>query len=665
MTQTATTPAPGSPEDLDAAVDPGTRPQDDLYRHVNGAWITGHEIPADRGRDGVSHALHDQAQLDVRTIITDAGEVPDDDPDAGDARRIAHLFASFMDTDRVEALGTEPLAADLALVEDAENLTALAAAMGALQRAGVGGAIGAFVDNDADEVTRYRVYLMQSGLGLPDESYYREDTFAPIREAYLGHVARMLALGGLVDEHSAADAAARVMALETALAAGHWDQVKDREAQLTYNPMPRERVLALMPAFDAVGWITALAGTDAPLDAVVVREPDYLTTFSQVWATTPLEDLKLWLAWHVLHSRAPFLPEAFVQENFGFYGRTLTGAQQVRERWKRAVSFLESTIGESIGKLYVARHFPPTHKERMDALVADLMEAYRVSIADLEWMGAATRERALAKLELFRPKIGYPDRWRDFSGLTFDPTDLLGNVRTADAFETDFHIGKLQRDLDRDEWMMPPQMVNAYYNPGMNEIVFPAAILQPPFFDVAADAAANYGGIGAIIGHEIGHGFDDQGSRYDGEGRLEDWWTPEDRAEFETRTKALIEQYDALSPKQLDGSHHVNGAFTIGENIGDLGGLAIAIKAFRIALARENREPTETELQQLFASWASSWRLKARDEEVIRLLSIDPHSPDEFRCNQVVRNLEEFHTAYGVAPADAMWLDPAERVSIW
>ena len=665
MTQTATTPAPGSPEDLAAAVDPDTRPQDDLYRHVNGAWIAGHVIPADRGRDGVSHALHDQAQLDVRTIITDAGQVPDDDPDADDARRIAHLYASFMDVERVEELGRDPLATDLSLVDDAPDLASLAAAMGRLQRTGVGGGIGTFVDNDADEVTRYRVYLMQSGLGLPDESYYREDAFAPIRDTYVQHVARMLVLGGVVAADAADEAAARVMALETALAAGHWDQVKDREAQLTYNPMPRERVLALMPAFDAVGWVTAMAGSDRALDAVVVREPDYLTAFSEVWATTPLADLKLWLAWHVVHSRAPFLADAFVQENFDFYGRTLTGAQEVRERWKRAVAFLESTIGEAIGKLYVARHFPPTHKERMDALVADLMEAYRASIGELEWMGPDTRERALAKLELFRPKIGYPDRWRDYSGLTFDPTDLLGNVRTADAFETDYQLAKLDRELDRDEWLMPPQMVNAYYNPGMNEIVFPAAILQPPFFDVAADAAANYGGIGAIIGHEIGHGFDDQGSRYDGEGRLEDWWTPEDRAEFETRTKALIEQYDALSPQQLDGSHHVNGAFTIGENIGDLGGLAIAIEAFRIALARENREPTEAEMQQLFSSWAASWRLKARDEEVIRLLSIDPHSPDEFRCNQVVRNLGEFHAAYGVTPDDAMWLEDEQRVSIW
>lgn len=640
------------------------RPQDDLYRHVNGTWLATHEIPADRGRDGVFHALHDQAQIDVRTIIEDAARVPADDPDADEAALIATLYGSFMDTDRVEELGREPLRADLELLERSGDLVSLARAMGALQRTGVGGALGPYVDNDADAVTEYRLYLTQSGLGLPDESYYRKPEHAQVLGSYREHVARMLVLAGVVDDDGAA-AADRVIDVETRLAAGHWDQVRSRDAQLTYNPTSRDEATELLVGFDVVGWLTALAGTDAGLDALVVRQPDYLTAFAQVWTGSDVAALRTWLTWHLVHDRAPFLADAFVQENFAFYGRTLTGAQQVRERWKRGVSFVEGVVGEAIGKLYVSRHFPPSHKEAMDVLVADLTEAYRRSISALGWMSEPTRERALAKLEAFTPKVGYPTRWRDFSGLRAHAGDLLGNVRAASVFETDYQLGKLQRELDREEWLMPPQMVNAYYNPGMNEIVFPAAILQPPFFDAAADAAANYGAIGAVIGHEIGHGFDDQGSRYDGEGRLQDWWTAADRAEFDQRAAALIAQYDALSPAQLDGSHTVNGAFTVGENIGDVGGLGIAIKAYRVALEREGREPGVEDLQALFTSWARAWRLKGRDEEVIRLLSIDPHSPDEFRCNQVVKNLDEFHAAFGTSAGDGMWLDPEDRVVIW
>ncbi|MFV0426405.1 MAG: M13 family metallopeptidase [Beutenbergiaceae bacterium] len=661
----ASTSAPGSPDDLAAARNDTIRPQDDLYRHVNGGWLAAHEIPADRGRDGVSHALHDQAQIDVRTLIEEADQVPADDPRAVDAHRIAALYASFMDTERIDAAGVDPIQPELERIRQAVDPDALAGVMGWLQRHGVGGGVGAYIDNDAQEVTQYRLYLMQSGLGLPDESYYREDSFAQIRVAYLDHVAQMLALAGVVDGEHAEQAAKTVISIETQIAAGHWDQVKDREAALTYNPMTEAEIVEALPGFDVHGWIRAMTGSTQALTKAVVREPDYLTAFAQVWAQTALPQLKLWLSWHVVHSRAPFLSSAVVDENFSFYGRTLTGAQQLRKRWKRAVSFAEGEIGESIGKLYVARHFPPSHKQRMDVLVEDLLAAYAESITNLEWMSPQTRERALAKLEKFRPKIGYPDRWRDFTGLTFTRDDLLANVRASAAFNTDFNLGKLERELDRDEWFMPPQMVNAYYNPGMNEIVFPAAILQPPFFDVDADPAANYGGIGAIIGHEIGHGFDDQGSRFDGDGRLADWWTAQDRAAFEQRTEALIAQYDALSPQQLAGSHQVNGAFTIGENIGDLGGLGIAVKAYRIALAREGREPTAQQLQQLFSSWAASWRLKARDEEVIRLLSIDPHSPDEFRCNQVVRNIDEFHEAFGTCEADGMWLPQDERVAIW
>ncbi|MBK5250677.1 MAG: peptidase M13 [Actinomycetales bacterium] len=667
---TNTVSAATSPEADRAAMDPDVRPQDDLYRHVNGRWLATHVIPADRGRDGTFHLLHDQAELDVRTIITEAGDVPTDDPAAPEAQKIAALFSSFMASDRVEALGTAPLAPDLELVTAARDRDALTRALGALQRTGVGGGLGLFVENDATDPTRYVVYLFQSGIGLPDEAYYREDSFAQIRTAYVAHIAAMLALAGLGTQAEADGAAERIMALETLLAAGHWDKVRDRDAEATYNPMTLAELATSAPGFDWELWVSCLGTPEGAMDAVVVREPSFAQAFARAWAEGAPDTWRLWLTWRVLRARAGYLPNAFVEESFDFNGRTLTGAQEVRERWKRGVSLVEGALGEAIGKLYVARHFPPTHKQAMDQLVADLIEAYRRSITDLEWMSPATRQRALAKLDAFTPKIGYPSKWRDYSGLAVDEGDLLGNVRAANAFEMDFELGKIGKEMDREEWFMPPQTVNAYYNPGMNEIVFPAAILQPPFFDADADDATNYGAIGAVIGHEIGHGFDDQGSKYDGDGRLADWWEASDRVEFEKRTQSLIEQYDAFSPAQLDGSHHVNGALTVGENIGDLGGLSIAITAYRIALERRGLSEGETidglsDLHRIFYSWARGWRLKARDEEVIRLLSIDPHSPDEFRCNAVVRNVDEFARAFDVRPGDQMFLAPQRRVRIW
>jgi putative endopeptidase len=392
----------------------------------------------------------------------------------------------------------------------------------------------------------------------------------------------------------------------------------------------------------------------------------------------PLADWKDWLAANVLMTYAPMLNKAFVDERFDFAGRTLTGAPEDRPRWKRGVAVVQRGLGMAVGKVYVERHFPPAHKARMDELVEHLVEVYRASISGLDWMSEETRAKALAKLDAFTPKIGYPARWRDYSSLVVERDDLVGNVRRANAFEQDRELGKIGKPIDRDEWFMTPQTVNAYYNPGMNEIVFPAAILRPPFFDPDADDAVNYGGIGAVIGHEIGHGFDDQGSKYDGAGRLESWWTEEDRAEFEKRTSALIAQYDAFVPQQLgpDGPH-VKGGLTIGENIGDLGGLSIAITAYRIAVTGDpggsldgapERAPVIdglTALQRVFLGWAQVWRTKGRDEEVRRRLSMDPHSPDEFRCNGVVRNVGEFYEAFGVEPGDALYLDPADRVRIW
>ena len=384
----------------------------------------------------------------------------------------------------------------------------------------------------------------------------------------------------------------------------------------------------------------------------------------------PLEDWQAWLTFHLISCRASYLTDDLVEANFDFYGRTLTGAQELRDRWKRGVSVVQGVLGEAVGKVYVERHFPPSHKARMEELVSHLVEAYRESITGLDWMGEDTRAKALAKLDAFTPKIGYPVRWRDYSALVVEPDDLARQHRSARTPPSrTANLAKIGKPIDRDEWFMTPQTVNAYYNPGMNEIVFPAAILQPPFFDADADPAVNYGGIGAVIGHEIGHGFDDQGSKFDGDGQLEDWWTAEDRAEFETRTKALIDQYSEFSPVQLSGSHHVNGELTIGENIGDLGGLSIALKAYRIALGTPLSEAPVidglTGVQRVLLGWAQVWQAKGRDEEIIRRLAMDPHSPNEFRCNGVVRNVDEFYDAFDVQPGDALYLAPEERVRIW
>ncbi|MEE6280392.1 M13 family metallopeptidase [Georgenia sp. MJ170] len=661
---------PPTTEAFTAAMDRSVRPQDDLYRFINGSYVRDHVIPADRARDGAFMVLRDLSEERVRDIITAAAEADDV---SGEAEQIGNLYGSFMAQERIEALGTEPLAPDLELVTAAMDKDALARALASLAPTGVGGIVEMFVDTDFNDPDRYTCFLWQGGLGLPDESYYREDTHAETRAAYVAHVAVMLELSGLVSADEAAGAAQQVMAVETRLAAGHWDRVKSREADLLNNPRSWAEIVDSAPGFPWDAWRETLALPDGALDSSIVGQPSYLTHLAAAWQELDVAALRLWLLWHVVSARAPYLPAAFVEERFDFYGRTLTGATELRDRWKRGVALVEGAMGEAVGKLYVERHFPPSHKAAMQDLVANLIEAYRRSITELDWMSEETKHRALAKLEAFTPKIGYPDAWRDYSALHTDPTDLLGNVRSANVFETNRNLAKLGRPMDRDEWFMPPQTVNAYYNPTMNEIVFPAAILQPPFFDPQADDAWNYGGIGAVIGHEIGHGFDDQGSKYDGTGKLEDWWTDTDRAEFEARTATLIAQYDAFSPAQLADSHRVNGALTIGENIGDLGGLTIAITAYEIALRNAGLAGLDeapvidgvTGLQRIFYSWGRVWQQKARDAEAIRLLSIDPHSPNEFRCNGVVRNLDSFVEAFDVQPGDALYLPPEERVSIW
>lgn len=661
-----------SPSGIDLSyIDPAVRVQDDVFAHVNGGWLNSYEIPPDRAVDGAFRKLYDQAELDVKAIIQSATGAP-----GSDAAKIADLYTSFIDTTTVEAAGFDPIAAELGDVATATDRSALARLLGRLQRTGVSGPVAVYVDTDDKDSQRYLVYTTQSGIGLPDESYYRAEEYAEVRAKYIEHIDRMFAIAAADPRIAAlvpsASVGKRVFEMERKLAAGHWDVVRRRDAQRSYNPTTFGGLATDYPEFDWAAWVQGLienVATDGEelFAELVVRQPDYLLEFARVWSDESFDDWQLWTLWRVLRARAPFLTEAMVQENFDFYGRILTGTEQNRERWKRGVSLVQDLLGEAVGKLYVAEHFPPEAKARLVDLVANLQEAYRRNIAELDWMSPETREAALAKLEKFTPKIGYPDRWRDYSAVQIDPGDLVGNYRRGFAAEHDRELNKLGGPVDRDEWFMTPQTVNAYYNPGMNEIVFPAAILQPPFFDMDADDAANYGGIGAVIGHEIGHGFDDQGAKYDGDGNMVDWWTDSDRAEFGKRTKALIDQYDVLSPHGLPDEHKVNGEFTIGENIGDLGGLSIALQAYRIFL--EGEEPPVldglTGLQRVFFGWAQVWRTKARPEEAVRRLAIDPHAPPEFRCNAVVRNIDAFHEAFDLGPADALYLAPAERVKIW
>jgi putative endopeptidase len=634
------------------------RPQDDLYRHVNGTWIENTEIPADKSRYGTFDILADGSEEAIHEILEEALGAEE----GTEARKIGDLYASFLDEERATGLGASPLEDRLAQVAGVSSISELLELIGSLQRMGGPGFYMIFVDNDPGDPDRYLAMLEQGGLSLPDESYYREEHFADIRSAFVSHVERMFDLVSVSDAKARAK---RIFELETSIASHHWDAVASRDSEKTYNLMSMTGVLELFGDVPLARWI---AGLDAPhaLNEVSLRQPSLASGLVQLLTDENLELWKDWLTWQLVSGYAPYLSSAIVDEHFDFYGRTLTGASELRPRWKRAVALVEGAMGEAVGKIYVERHYPHEVKERMDVLVTNLIEAYRQSITDLEWMSEVTRERALEKLDAFTPKIGYPVRWRDYSALHIDRDDLIANVQAAGAFEFKRNLDKIGKGVDRDEWFMTPQMVNAYYNPGFNEVVFPASILQPPFFDAGRDEAANYGAIGSVIGHEIGHGFDDQGSKFDGTGKLHDWWEASDRAAFEERTKALIEQYDALSPAQTPDLH-VNGGLTVGENIGDLGGLAISWKAYLLSLKGAQSQVIDglTGAQRFFFAWAETWREKEHKEEVERLLAIDPHSPPEFRCNQIVRNIDEFYDAFSVSEGDAMWLAPKDRVAIW
>ena len=621
------------------------RPQDDLYAYANGAWLSTTEIPADRSNTGITYELFLQAEAQVREIIE------------SNQGKIGRLFKSFMNTEKIERDGIKPISAELAQVDQVIDAKSLIATIGELEINGGPGIFGSYIYPDVGNSTQYAIYIYQGGLSLPDEAYYREEQYQPIREAFLEHVKKMSEISGLDFD------GALLLKLETQIASFHWDQVKDRDALATYNKKSFAQLKELAPHLD---WDTYISAGQIPANKfqeIVVREPSFFEGISKLLENFELEAWRNWLRWHILSGSAAYLNEALVNQNFAFYGTTLSGTPQIRERWKRAISLVEGALGEEIGKEYVKRHFPESSKKRMQELVANLLEAYRVSITNLDWMTEETKQRALEKLSKFTAKIAYPDKWRDYSSLEIGD-DLHTNLGNIAKFEREYELNKLGGPINRDEWGMTPQTVNAYYSPGLNEIVFPAAILQPPFFNPEADDAANYGGIGAVIGHEIGHGFDDQGSQYDGDGNLNNWWSDIDRSEFEKRTASLVDQYNQLSPNAAPDVK-VNGAFTLGENIGDLGGMNIAIKAYQIAL--NGAEPPVidglTAMQRFFLAWAQCWRRLIRPEEARLRIATDPHSPDELRCNQIVRNLDEFYEAFEVTASDALYLE--KRVKIW
>ena len=675
------------------------KPSDDLFRFVNGPWIDTYRLPDDKARYGSFDKLAEDAESQIRDILED-----EDCP----AAKSQALYRSFMDTDAIEAAGATPIRPALDAIDHAADKAALTRTIGALKPIDMGPDVfDIAVFGDPKNPDTNVVHLEQSGIGLPDEAYYREDHYAPIREAYVDMVAKQLRLAGYGDEETTRAQADRFLDVETRIAANHWDNVATRDSQKTYNPTDFVTLSDELAHFNIAAWADAWQGAydatpaaktqpvdlTAALQHTIVHEPSFLKGFDAFWNNADLDDLKLWARVHVIIGTASLLSHDYDVANFDFYGKVLSGTTQQRDRWRRGVSLVNGVCGEDVGREYVKRHFPESSKQRMGQLVDNLIDAYRVSITNSDWLGEETKAKALEKLSKFTPMIGYTERWRDYTAFDVHAgAGLVANMQAAALYEWGFQLSKAGKPVDKGEWLMNPQTVNAYYEPSMNVIVFPAAILQPPFFNPDAEDAANYGGIGAVIGHEIGHGFDDQGAQYDGDGVLNDWWTTDDKANFEKRTKALIEQYNAFVPTQLAEKYadepnkapHVNGALTIGENIGDLGGVNIALKAYAFALdeaagrdkdgsAKAIEESLSaapvmdgwTGLQRFFLSYASIWRSKNRDELAEKYLQIDPHSPAECRTNGIVRNVDLFYRAFDVTPDSAMWLDPDKRVRIW
>ena len=637
--------------------DTSVRPQDDFYRHWLGRWLTSFEIPEDKAEFASFTDLHDTAQDQLRSIIEElSAQEPEPDTNAG---RIAVLFNAFMDTEEIERVGLEPIADLFKAVDALDSVEELPGLLGRFERVGVGSPLGGAVHQDNRDSTRYVLDMWQSGLGMPDRDYYLEESFAATRAAYADHVATMLERVGV---GTSADAQ-RIVALETRLARAHWTAVANRDPVKTYNQYRLDELSDLTPGYDWQAYLDAV-GVSGRIETLNVAQPDYAQAFTEALAEVDLEDWKPYLRWRVLSSFTGLLSEDTVQASFEFYGKVLRGVPQMRPRWKRGVDLVEGMVGEALGQEYVARHFPAENKARMVELVSNLLKAFEQSIDGLEWMTSTTKQQAHAKLERFTPKIGYPDAWKDYSTMVLAPGQLIASVRAAREWHHDYEVGKLGGPVDRNEWHMNPQTVNAYYNPEMNEIVFPAAILQPPFFTMSADDAVNYGAIGAVIGHEISHGFDDQGSQFDGDGNLRNWWSDSDHEAFSDRTRALIEQYAAYEPV---AGHTLNGELTLGENIADVSGLAVAFRAYQLSLGGEPAPVIDglTGEQRFFVGFTHVWRAKTRPEETIRRVTIDPHSPPEFRVFGTLVNTDAFFDAFDVKAGDGMWRDPAERVRIW
>ena len=650
-----------------ANLDLSVRPQDDFFQHVNGTWLENTEIPADKSNYGSFSLLADEAEANIRAIIEEAA-ADGDLAEGSDGQKIGDFYSSFMNVEAVEERGLEPLASAFARIDRIASHADVVEYFGYSQKirgrtraARAQSPIGFFVDQDAKNSEQYISYIGQSGLGMPDRDYYfkSDERFVQIRIAYVEHIERMLAMADIQDP---TDAARTIMDLETRIAEHHWTRVQNRDRDSTYNKVDLAEASDLAPRLD---WQTFLTAADVGgVEEFVVRQPSYLQALDGLIFATSVDDWKTYSNWKLISSWAGNLPQRFVDEDFDFYQRTLRGTEDVRPRWKRGVSTVQRALGEMLGSVYVERHFQTEKKARMDELVVNLRRAFEISIDGLEWMGDETKQQAQEKLRKFTPKIGYPDEFKDYSDLVVRTDDLIGNVMRSNAVEYRRMIDKLGSPVDPNEWFMTPQTVNAYYSSSRNEIVFPAAILQPPFFNVDADDATNYGAIGAVIGHEFSHGFDDQGRKSDGDGNLRNWWTEEDETEFKRRADGLVAQYDAFNP--IDDMH-VNGEMTLGENIGDLAGLTMAFRAYRLSLEGKEAPIIDgyTGDQRFFMGWAQVWQRRYRDDELRRRLVTDSHSPSEYRTNGIVSNMPEFVEAFSVQPGDGMYKTPEERVKIW
>ena len=657
--------APVAPGPRRAGIDPSgfdnaVRPQDDLYKLVNGRWLAKTAIPADRGAYGGFYEAIDRTQERLREIVEVAAKAANKTA-GSEEQKLGDFHTAFMDEARANGLGRAPLDPELARIDALATKTDLAKHMARMLMLNFTTLVGGFVDGDAQDPATSVLYMSQGGLGLTDRDYYFKDDpkLKEYRQKYVAFVGKMLALAG----QSNPEAEARhIVALETRLARSHWTNVESRDAVKTYNKVA---LADLGKQFPGVDWTTLAQELGvASAKAVIVAQPSYFKAMAALVDEVPVERWNPYLKFHTAAGLAPYLSADFVETRFDFYGRTLQGVQEMQPRWKRAVNNLDSALGELLGKVYVDHYFKPEAKARMERLVENLRGAFREGIDTLEWMGPETKKEAQAKLAAFRPKIGYPSKWRDYSKVVIRPDDLVGNMLRAWMAESLYQLGKAGKPIDPDEWGMTPQTVNAYYNPVRNEIVFPAAILQPPFFDMEADDAVNYGGIGGVIGHEMGHGFDDQGRRYDAKGQLRDWWTEKDGGEFTRRAKGLVAQYSAM--EALPGLK-VNGELTLGENIGDLTGVTIAHRAYELSLAGKDAPVIDgmTGNQRFFYGWVQAWRAKYRDDALRQQVMANPHAPDMMRGNGPLPNVPSFYTTFDLKEGDKMWLPPDRRVKIW